>query len=185
IERCAGWDLDNSTWEGWGEVIGTVPVGDGENLDKMKEKGDARIFVGLSPGPQSQQNVPQAAKTVTTSNDLDFLISLMFDELLNGTTTIVSKSSAITALDAPDQSQQQNTTLSTSKTVAVDTPPLNIQTTPKTTSQAQSQTPVTTKNINQVETQKENAQVEEDEFINIFTTLIQEQGETPSVMFIR
>ncbi|GJX03518.1 retrovirus-related pol polyprotein from transposon TNT 1-94 [Tanacetum coccineum] len=71
-------------------------VRDGENLDKMKEKGDACIFVGpqmasdhvssdpgpqcstmvleqdsLSPGPQSQENVPQVAETVTTSNELE------------------------------------------------------------------------------------------------------------------
>nr|GEX92013.1 60S ribosomal protein L7a-1 [Tanacetum cinerariifolium] len=26
IEDIASWDLDNSTWGGWGEVIGTVPV---------------------------------------------------------------------------------------------------------------------------------------------------------------
>nr|GEW52644.1 hypothetical protein [Tanacetum cinerariifolium] len=26
IERCASWDLDNSTWGGWGEIIGTVLV---------------------------------------------------------------------------------------------------------------------------------------------------------------
>nr|GFD04333.1 hypothetical protein [Tanacetum cinerariifolium] len=26
IEDIASWDLDNSTWEGWGEVIGTVSV---------------------------------------------------------------------------------------------------------------------------------------------------------------
>ncbi|GJZ99229.1 retrovirus-related pol polyprotein from transposon TNT 1-94 [Tanacetum coccineum] len=114
-------------------------VRDGENIDKMKEKGDACIIVGystqsrayrvfnkrtriivetiqvnfdelpqmasdhvssdpvpqclttvleqdsLSPGPQSQENVPQATETVTTSNELDLLFSLMFDELLNGT----------------------------------------------------------------------------------------------------
>nr|GEX16893.1 retrovirus-related Pol polyprotein from transposon TNT 1-94 [Tanacetum cinerariifolium] len=130
---------------------------DGENLDKMKEKGDACIFVGYStqsrsyrvlnkrtrvivktihvnfdelpqmasdhvssnpvqqcstmalkhdsliPGPQSQENVPHAAKTVTTSNELDFLFNLMFDELLNGTATVVSKTSAINAADAPDK----------------------------------------------------------------------------------
>nr|GEW21738.1 hypothetical protein [Tanacetum cinerariifolium] len=104
-------------------------VKDGESLDKMKEKGDACIFVGystqsrayrvfnkrtrvivetihvnfvelpqmtsdhvssdpipqcpitalkhdsLSPGPQSQKNVPQAAGTVTTSNELDLLFN--------------------------------------------------------------------------------------------------------------
>ncbi|GKD44008.1 retrovirus-related pol polyprotein from transposon TNT 1-94, partial [Tanacetum coccineum] len=61
---------------------------------------------------------------------------------------------------------------STSTTIAADTSPLNIQTTPITTSQAPTQAPTITaiKNINQAETQKENAQVEEDEFINIFST---------------
>nr|GFB65450.1 Gag-Pol polyprotein [Tanacetum cinerariifolium] len=37
----------------------------------------------LSPGPQCQENVPRADRTVTTSNELDLLFSLMFDELLN------------------------------------------------------------------------------------------------------
>ncbi|GJY51829.1 retrovirus-related pol polyprotein from transposon TNT 1-94 [Tanacetum coccineum] len=136
----------------------------------------------LSPGPQSQENVPQAAETVTTSNELDLLFSLMFDELLNGTTQVVSKSSAVTTADAPNQRQQQHTTPSTLTTVAADTPPLNIQTTPETTSQAPTQAPTVTatENINQAETNKENAQVEEDEFINIFSTPVQERGETSS-----
>nr|GFA81780.1 Gag-Pol polyprotein [Tanacetum cinerariifolium] len=161
---------------------------DGENLDKIKEKGDACIFVGystqsrayrvfikrttvivetihvnfddlpqiasdhvssdpvpqcqrttlehdiLSPGPQSQKNVPQAARTVTTSNELDLLFSLMFDELLNGSTQVVSKSSVITTADAPNQCQQQHITPSTTTTVAADTTPLNTQTTPEPTS---------------------------------------------------
>ncbi|GJT74970.1 retrovirus-related pol polyprotein from transposon TNT 1-94 [Tanacetum coccineum] len=160
---------------------------DGENLDKMKKKGNACIFVrystrsrayrvynkrtrvivetihvnfdelpqmasdhvssdlvpkcptttleqdSLSPDPQSQENVPQAVEIVTTSNELDLLFSLMFDELLNGTTPVVSKSSVVTAADAPNPRQQQNTTQSTSTTVAADTPPLNIQTTPELT----------------------------------------------------
>ncbi|GJV15797.1 retrovirus-related pol polyprotein from transposon TNT 1-94 [Tanacetum coccineum] len=206
-------------------------VRDGENLDKMKEKGDACIFVGysttsksyrvynkrtrvivetihvnfdelpqmasdhvssdpvlqcpttvlehdsLSPGPQSQENVPQAVKTVTTSNELDLLFSLMFDELLNGTTQVVSKSSAVTAVGAPDK-RQQNTTTSTSTTVVADIPPLNIQTTQETTSQAPTIT--ATKNTLQAKTNKEYAQVEEDELINIFSTLVQERGETSS-----
>ncbi|GKA87299.1 retrovirus-related pol polyprotein from transposon TNT 1-94 [Tanacetum coccineum] len=174
-------------------------IRDGENLDKMKEKGDACIFVGystqsraymvynkrtrvivetihvnfdelpqmaldhvssdlipqcltmaleqdnLNPGPQSQQNVPQATETVTTSNELDLLFSPMFDELLNGITTVVSKSSFVTAVDAPDQRQQQNTTPSTSTTVDADTPPLNIQKTSETESQAPTQAPTVTK----------------------------------------
>nr|GEW42752.1 uncharacterized mitochondrial protein AtMg00810-like [Tanacetum cinerariifolium] len=128
--------------------------------------------VSLSLGIQSQENVPHAAKTVTMSNELDLLFSLMFDELLNGTTQVVSKSPAITTADAPNQCQQQHTTLSTSTIIVVDTPLLNIQTTPKTTSQAPTQAPTVTptENINQAKTHKENAQVKEDKFINIFST---------------
>ncbi|GKB03159.1 gag-pol polyprotein, partial [Tanacetum coccineum] len=111
-----------------------------------------------------------------------FAFSPRFDELLNGTTLVASKSSAIDVVDAPNQRQQQNTTISTSTTVTADTPPLNIQTTPETTSQAPTIAPTVTatENINQVETPKENAQVNEDEFINIFSTPVQEQGETSS-----
>ncbi|GKA11798.1 retrovirus-related pol polyprotein from transposon TNT 1-94 [Tanacetum coccineum] len=57
----------------------------------------------LSPGLQSQENVPHVAETVTTSNELDLLFSPMLDELLNGTTQVVSKSSDVHATDAPDQ----------------------------------------------------------------------------------
>nr|GEV53992.1 hypothetical protein [Tanacetum cinerariifolium] len=161
-------------------------VRDGENLDKMKEKGDACIFVrtalehdSLSPGHQCQENVPHAAGTVTTSNELDLLFSLMFGELLNGSSQVVSKSSVETTADAicqvPSQApfkqcQQQHTT------------PLNIQTTPEPTCQVPSQAPTvtSTENINQAETITENAQVEDDEFINIFCTPIQDRGETSS-----
>ncbi|GKE22164.1 retrovirus-related pol polyprotein from transposon TNT 1-94, partial [Tanacetum coccineum] len=94
-------------------------VRDGENLDKMKEKEMASDHVSsdpvpqcpttalehasLSPGTQSQENVHHSAETVTTSNEMDLLFSLMFKDLLNGTTLVVSKSSAVTATDAPNQ----------------------------------------------------------------------------------
>nr|GFB70054.1 hypothetical protein [Tanacetum cinerariifolium] len=131
-------------------------VKDDENLDKMKEKGNACIFMGystqsrayrvfnkrtrlimetihvnfdglpqmasdhvssdpapecqrmalehdsLSPGPQCQENVTQADKTVTTSNELDLQFSLMFDELLNGSSKVLSKSSVVSTADAPN-----------------------------------------------------------------------------------
>ncbi|GJT09705.1 retrovirus-related pol polyprotein from transposon TNT 1-94 [Tanacetum coccineum] len=57
----------------------------------------------LSPSHQSQENVPQAAETVTTSNELDLLFSLIFDKLLNGTTLVVSKYSVVTTADALNQ----------------------------------------------------------------------------------
>ncbi|GKB28069.1 retrovirus-related pol polyprotein from transposon TNT 1-94, partial [Tanacetum coccineum] len=80
---------------------------DGENLDKMKEKGDACIFVGYSTQSKiTQENVPQVAETVTTSNELELLYSPMFSELLNGNSTVVSESSAVHAADNLDKCQQ-------------------------------------------------------------------------------
>nr|GEW54310.1 hypothetical protein [Tanacetum cinerariifolium] len=59
--------------------------------------------ISLSPGPQCQENVPHAAGTLTTLNQLDLLFSPMFDELLNGSTQVMSKSSTVTTADAPNQ----------------------------------------------------------------------------------
>nr|GFC89893.1 Gag-Pol polyprotein [Tanacetum cinerariifolium] len=63
----------------------------------------------LSPEFQYQENVPQPDRTVTTSNELDLLFSLMFDELLNGSSKVVSKSSA--TADAHNQRLQHTTPL--------------------------------------------------------------------------
>nr|GEZ99360.1 retrovirus-related Pol polyprotein from transposon TNT 1-94 [Tanacetum cinerariifolium] len=144
-------------------------IRDGEKLDKMKEKGDARIFVGYSTQSRAYKlfnkrtrvivetihvksdELPQMASagTVTTSNEMDLQFSLMFDELLTGSTQVVSKSSTITTADAPNQCQQQHTTPSTTKTVAVDTTSLNTQTTPEPTCQdpTQASTVTSTENI--------------------------------------
>nr|GEY80072.1 hypothetical protein [Tanacetum cinerariifolium] len=65
----------------------------------------------LSLEIQRQANVPQADRTVTMSNELDLLFSLMFDELLNGSSKVVSKSSAVSAADAPNQRQHHTTPL--------------------------------------------------------------------------
>nr|GFB68287.1 hypothetical protein [Tanacetum cinerariifolium] len=87
----------------------------------------------LSPGRKCQENVSHGDKTITTLNELDFLFSPMFDELLNGPSQVVSKSSAVPTAD--ESIQQLNT---------------------------------------------ENDQVADDEFINIFSTPVLEQGETSS-----
>nr|GEV54085.1 hypothetical protein [Tanacetum cinerariifolium] len=196
-------------------VLLKTVLSDGENFDKIKEKGNACMFVGyftqsrayrvfnkrtrvivetihvnfdelpqmvsdhvssdpaqqcpktalehdsLSLDTQCQENVPHADRTVTMSNELDLLFSPMFDELLNGSTQVVSKSSVVTTADAPNQRQQQHTT------------PLNTQTIPEPTCQVPTQAPTVTspENINQAETISENAQVKDDEFVNIFYTL--------------
>nr|GFD10974.1 hypothetical protein [Tanacetum cinerariifolium] len=184
-------------------------VKDGENLDKMKEKGDECIFVGysnqsrayrvfnkrtrvimesihvnfdelpqmasdqnssdpapecqmmalnhdsLSPAIQRQANVSQTDRIVKMSNELDLLFSPMFDELLNGSSKVVSKSSAVSAADAPNQRQQLTT-------------PLNSHKTPAPTCQIPTIAPtiISSENINQAETHAENDQVENDEFIS-------------------
>nr|GEZ64326.1 retrovirus-related Pol polyprotein from transposon TNT 1-94 [Tanacetum cinerariifolium] len=204
-------------------LVEAARIIDGENLDKMKEKGDACIFVGystqsrayrvfnkrtrvimesiyvnfnelphmaldyvssdpapecqrmtlehgsLSPSPQCQDNVTQADKTVTTSNELDLLFSLMFDELLNGSSKVVSKSSAVSIADAPNQRQQHTT-------------PLNTHITPAPTCQIPTQVPTvaSNENINQAKIVEEYAQIKNDEFINIFCTSVQDRGETSS-----
>nr|GEU67440.1 ribonuclease H-like domain-containing protein [Tanacetum cinerariifolium] len=196
---------------------------DGENLDKMKEKGDECIFVGysnqsrayrvfnkrtrvimesihvnfdelphmasdpnssdhapecqttalnhdsISPAIQRQKNVTQADRIVTTSNELDLLFSPMFDEFLNGSSKVVSMSSAVSAADTPNQHQHHTT-------------PLNNHTTPAPTCQIPTIAPtvISSKNINQAETYVENDQVADDEFINIFSTPVQDQGKTSS-----
>nr|GEX18370.1 putative ribonuclease H-like domain-containing protein [Tanacetum cinerariifolium] len=93
----------------------------------------------LSPGPTCQGNVTQTDRTVTTSNELDLLFSSTFNELLNGSTQVVSKSSVVTTADAPNQCQQQHTT------------PLNNQTTPDPTCQVPTQAP-TNKSLDRGET---------------------------------
>ncbi|GJY30550.1 retrovirus-related pol polyprotein from transposon TNT 1-94 [Tanacetum coccineum] len=132
----------------------------------------------LSPDHQSQENVSQTAETVTTSNELELLYSPMFSELLNGTSPVVSKSSAVHAADNPDKRQQHNTTHTSTTTDVADPPPLNIHSTHQTPTQVPTVT--APENIIQAETNTENAQFDDDEFINIFSTPVQEQGETSS-----
>nr|GFB58185.1 integrase, catalytic region, zinc finger, CCHC-type, peptidase aspartic, catalytic [Tanacetum cinerariifolium] len=93
----------------------------------------------------------------------------MFNELLNGSSKVMSKSSTVSAVDAPNQRQQYTT-------------PLNNHTTPVPTCQIPTITPtvISSENINQAEPHTENDEVADDEFINIFSTPVQDQGETSS-----
>nr|GFC50720.1 hypothetical protein [Tanacetum cinerariifolium] len=109
----------------------------------------------LSPARNCQENVSHGDKTGTTSNELDLLFSPMFDELLNGSSKVVFKSSAVSAADALNQRQQPSA-------------PLNNHTTPVPTCQnpPNTTTVISSENINQAEPNAENAQVVDDEFIN-------------------
>ncbi|GJU73548.1 retrovirus-related pol polyprotein from transposon TNT 1-94 [Tanacetum coccineum] len=92
-------------------------VRDGENLDKMKEKGDACIFVGYSTQSKAYRVFNKRTRMIVET------IHVNFDEL------------------------------------------------PQMASDHVSSDP---------ETNTENAQFDDDEFINIFSTPVQEQGETSS-----
>nr|GEV33301.1 hypothetical protein [Tanacetum cinerariifolium] len=72
----------------------------------------------LSPGRNCLENVSHRGKTDTMSNELDLLFSPMFDELLNGSSKVISKSSAVFVADAPNQRQQPKTPLNNHSTPA-------------------------------------------------------------------
>nr|GEV10427.1 hypothetical protein [Tanacetum cinerariifolium] len=161
-------------------------VRDGENLDKMKEKGDTCIFVGYSTQSRAYRVFNKRTRVIVETIHVNFdelpqmasdhvssdlvpqcrMTALEHDSL----SPVVSKSFVVTTADAPHQCQQQLTT------------PLNTHTTPELTCQDPSQAPTvtTTENINQAETNSKNAHVEDDEFINIFCTPVQDRGETSS-----
>nr|GFC41073.1 hypothetical protein [Tanacetum cinerariifolium] len=105
----------------------------------------------LSPAIQRQANVPQADRTVSTSNELDLLFILMFDELLNGSSKVVSKSFAVCSADAPNQRHHYTT-------------PLNNHTTPAPTCQVSTLVPTvsSSENIHQAKMYAENDQVADD-----------------------
>nr|GFB20440.1 Gag-Pol polyprotein [Tanacetum cinerariifolium] len=66
---------------------------------------------GLSPERKCQENVSHGDKTGSTSNELNLMFSPMFDELLNGSSKVVSKSSAVSVADAPNQRLQPSAPL--------------------------------------------------------------------------
>nr|GEZ79878.1 hypothetical protein [Tanacetum cinerariifolium] len=134
-----------------------------------QEKAQWHLNDSLSPRRKCQENASHRDKTVTTSNELDLLFSPMFDEMLNGSSKVVSKSSAVSAADAQNERQQLTT-------------PLNNHATPAPTCQTPTIAPtaISSENINQAEPHAKNDQVVDDEFIYIFLTPMQDQGETSS-----
>nr|GFD36635.1 hypothetical protein [Tanacetum cinerariifolium] len=117
----------------------------------------------------SAHNSSDPAPELTTSNELDLLFSLMFDELFNGSSKVVSKSSAVSAADALNECQKLTT-------------PLINHTTHAPTRQTPTIAPtiISFENINQAEPHAKNDQVVDDEFINIVSTPVQDQRETSS-----
>ncbi|GJR13612.1 retrovirus-related pol polyprotein from transposon TNT 1-94 [Tanacetum coccineum] len=110
------------------------------------------IHVNFDELPQmaSDHVSSDPVEIVTTSNELDLLFSPMFDELLNGTTLVMSKYFVVHAADAHTKPPTHEPIITA------------------------------TENIIQAETNNEYTQVDDDEFVNVFSTLVQERGETSS-----
>nr|GEU86389.1 retrovirus-related Pol polyprotein from transposon TNT 1-94 [Tanacetum cinerariifolium] len=80
-------------------------VRDGENLDKMKGKGDACIFVGYSTQSRAYRVFNKRTRVIVETIHVNFnkLPEMASDH-------VVSKSFAVNTADAHNQRQQQNTT---------------------------------------------------------------------------
>ncbi|GJV43876.1 retrovirus-related pol polyprotein from transposon TNT 1-94 [Tanacetum coccineum] len=160
---------------------------DGENLNKMKEKGDPCIlfdeikemtetsvdnntsglvlqrqkaldYDNFGPIPQLQNVSPSADTTAPSQQELDLLFGPLYDEFFNASTSSVNKSSSPT-----DNSKQPDTPHTA-----------NIQLTTE---------PTTPTNVNAEENndnQAEDTQFQQDEFINPLCTLIREVTESSS-----
>nr|GFD35072.1 hypothetical protein [Tanacetum cinerariifolium] len=115
------------------------------NFDEMPQMASAHNSSDPAPTCPTMASVQissDPAPEFTMSNELDLLFSPMFDELLNGSSKVVSKSSAVSAAAAPNQRQQPTT-------------PLNNHTTPTPTCQTLpiTTTVISSENINQAEPQ--------------------------------
>ncbi|GJW69196.1 retrovirus-related pol polyprotein from transposon TNT 1-94 [Tanacetum coccineum] len=118
--------------------------------------------------------LPQMASDQRSSEPLP---QYLIHELLNGNYLVVSKSSAVHADDNPDKRQQHNTTHTSTTTDVADPPPLNIPSTHQTL------THVPTVRCTVTLSQKpntENAQFDDDEFINIFNHPLEQVNGYPS-----
>nr|GEV20422.1 hypothetical protein [Tanacetum cinerariifolium] len=149
---------------------------DGENLDKIKGKGDACIFVGYSTHSKAYRVFNKRTRVIVET------IHVNFDELPQMASNHVSSDPAPEcqrmALEhdslSPGSQCQENVS-QVDKTVTTSNK-LDLLFSPMFDELLNG----SSKNINQAEMVEENAQVENDEFINIFCTSVQDRGKTTS-----
>ncbi|GJX87286.1 hypothetical protein Tco_0339300 [Tanacetum coccineum] len=135
----------------------------------------------LSPGPQSQENVPQVAETKQRQMSWKLLYSPPRCSVNYSMKFSVFKVFRCDiCLIYPINVNNITQFTITSTTTEFADPPSHC--TFHSTHQTPTQVPTVTapENIIQAETNTENAQSDDDEFINIFSTPVQDQGETSS-----
>nr|GEW40796.1 retrovirus-related Pol polyprotein from transposon TNT 1-94 [Tanacetum cinerariifolium] len=135
---------------------------DGENLDKMKEKGDPCILASdydnSDPVPQLQNALPSTDTNVPSQHELDLLFGPLYDKFFTANTSSVSKSSSPT-----NNSTQQDTLPST-----------NIQPTSKPS------TPTIVHAEENNDNQVEDEQLQKHKFTNPFCIPVQEAAKSSS-----
>nr|GFC38636.1 Gag-Pol polyprotein [Tanacetum cinerariifolium] len=148
---------------------------DRENLDKMKEKGDECIFVGYSNQSRAYRVFNKRTRVIMESIHVNFdeLPHMASDQISSDPTPecqtmALNHDSLCPAIQRQENVTQADRTGITSNELDL----LFIPTLEPTVTSSE--------NINQAETYAENDQVTDDEFINIFSTPVQNQGETSS-----
>ncbi|GJY19395.1 integrase, catalytic region, zinc finger, CCHC-type containing protein [Tanacetum coccineum] len=143
-------------------------VRDGENLDKMKEKGDACIFVGYSTQSKAYRVFNKRTRIIVET------IHVNFEELPQMASDHVSSDPGPQCLTTVLDQESLSPALQVSRKLDH---VIEIQSTHQT--QLKYNVMHICEHI-QEKPKYENAQFDEDEFINIFSTPVQERGETSS-----
>ncbi|GJS92183.1 retrovirus-related pol polyprotein from transposon TNT 1-94 [Tanacetum coccineum] len=150
------YEKTSKAWKWWIEIFKPQ---DGENIDKMKEKGDPCILASdygnSDPVPQLQNVSPSADTTAPSQQELELLFGPLYNEFFNSSTSRVNKFSFPT-----DNYALQDTHPST-----------NIQPTSE---------PTTPTNAHAEENNDNQADNTEHEFTNPFCTPVQEVAESSS-----
>nr|GFB52760.1 Gag-Pol polyprotein [Tanacetum cinerariifolium] len=167
----------------------------------MKEKGDECIFVGYSNQSKAYRVFNKRTRVIKESihvnfNELPLMASDQnsSDPAPECQTMAINHDSLSPTIQCQANVTQADTTVTTlclslplylllmPKINVNNSQLLNNHTTPAPTSQIPTLEPtvISSENINQAETYDENDQVANDEFINIFSTLVEDQRETSS-----
>ncbi|GJS09891.1 retrovirus-related pol polyprotein from transposon TNT 1-94 [Tanacetum coccineum] len=128
---------------------------------RIPEQNDvASDYDNFGPAPQLQNVSPLADTTASSQQELDLLFGPLYDKFFNTCTSSVNKSSSPT-----DNSAQQ------------DTQPLtNIHPTTKPITLTTTVTDEENNTDNQLEIQVDNVHVDDNEFYNVFSTLVREEA---------
>nr|GEX02965.1 retrotransposon protein, putative, unclassified [Tanacetum cinerariifolium] len=154
----------------WAEAIATTCFTQNRSLSRAYMVFNKRTKVIVETIYVNFDELPQMASDhVSSDPETECQRMELEHDSLSPDPPCCLKSSAVTTANAPNKRQQHTT-------------PLNNQTTPDPTCQVPTHAPTvaSTENMNQVEMVEEHALVENDEFINIFCTLVQDTGDTSS-----